>query len=738
MLQILYNNEPLDISQTNDAELQQSSPLFGIEQSIAEFSTPITILYSDRNNRLLQHYFLELTSKTKISLPVVIYENNTFSNNATLVIETTNLHRYLSSKASLTGYLLLNISNFFNDTKDKLMSALDLGGLRSFNYTTLDPTDSSDGYWQHFQDTWNFGDDYIMVPAHNPANPAVHISAVDGVAHDNSEWMNMLADHALATYVVSVYPFIKLKYLLEHCLAENGWAADFTGIINTDWQKLILYPYSGIDVANSNTFFDDDTTPGLNVIFVPFTHVQYCLNQFVDPTVTCSTFVLQWCTRLGWAPVIDGGKKIIRFVALKDNQSFVKKDWTKYAQPATLEDYKDDPPIISYKTKYTGNDGFSSDQDITGFKVGNPVASKFSLPAVDPLYDNVIIFSEAENQYYTQVFDNDADTRTWLPYRDNIYDDAIDNSTLDIESEAGTVASYWALYGTIGDVDYYALMLYSEQSKLEAPGIRAVFFLGMSTDKKTDGTDGDNSYPFSSAINFLPGSSTPAVAWANVWKYQKGGVEYGIENYWYKPWIDATSTGATVTMDFNLPLHELVNFRWDDKILVGNVQYLAMQLNRPFPFKNTVQMVLRRLTTKAALEAQTQIIYVRKVVEIFETGVTFTQTLTSLTSGVDFTYTYTNGVRAHVYIRTFADAAGTVPLDASGLVIKIKKTIPHGVDDYVYFDNVAMIGHEIDINYNSLQFFVEYDLSAPGLPSYDQGHLTVTYDLQVDAAYTII
>jgi hypothetical protein len=730
MLQLLYNNEPLDISQSDNAELQQSSPLFGIEQSIAEYSTPITILYSDRNNRLLSHYFLELTSKQKLSVPVTIFENNTNSLNGTLVIETSNLNNFISSKANITGYVLVNISNFFNDIQDKKLSDLFLDGVRSFDYTTADPTDGSGGYWQHFQSTLDFTDDYVMLPAHNPGNPT-YVDSV-GKIKDNSEWVNLMNGSVLETNVNYVYPWIKVSYVLRKIVEEAGWQVDFTGLNDTEWQKLLLFPCGGIEVSTITTL---KLFLRLDAVFVPFTTISFSLASFLDPNTLQSSFVLQFCYRYGWAPLIDAASKTIRFVALKEVNNFAVKDWTKYADPEGLEDYSKDVPTYSFKNNFTGSDAFTSDNELTGFVIGNPVLTKFDLPTPDPVYDYTLFFCESENQYYSQQYDTDSDTRKWQPYRDNIYNDETDNTTTDIETDVTSMATYWIL------VDGYnknALLPYCEQSRLEAPGLRTVLFLGDAHYKNDDGTDDTGTYKFGSAINFLPGADTPALPWANVYKYSRGDVEYGIEEYWFDTWLNSVAAGNDVTRQIKLPLFELVKFKWDDKIIINNISYLVSQINRPIPYSGFVQCILKRIKTKAAIELTTQIIYIKKFVVIFNTGFSDTLTVKGVNTGDDYTYEYTNGVQAHVYVRTFSDLACTIPLTVKGLIIKYTKTIPNITGDIITIESVVLTGTEIDINANSVDSLIEYDVHITKSGFDLTGHVVIALDLVHDDAYQIV
>src|SRR4051794_20190668 len=160
MWQIKYQNEFLDIAPDQTPEISRNSPLFIMDDLAKEVSTPITFAYSDKNSRLLGHYFFDLTVKTRKRIDVELYDGGSFKTNCTLVLESAGMNRAHESKSSASGYLLINISDFFARIKDKKLSQLFLGGQRTFYFTSFHPADGSDGYWQHLQGTWAFNDDY--------------------------------------------------------------------------------------------------------------------------------------------------------------------------------------------------------------------------------------------------------------------------------------------------------------------------------------------------------------------------------------------------------------------------------------------------------------------------------------------------------------------------------------------------------------------------------------------------
>ena len=72
---IKYQDEFLDVIPDEAAELEKDSPLFSAEKIPSEKSTPITIPYTNKNSRLLGHYFFEPTYRTRRKIDIQLFYN---------------------------------------------------------------------------------------------------------------------------------------------------------------------------------------------------------------------------------------------------------------------------------------------------------------------------------------------------------------------------------------------------------------------------------------------------------------------------------------------------------------------------------------------------------------------------------------------------------------------------------------------------------------------------------------
>ena len=165
MLGLKYNGKFLVLKPGTSSEIERKSPLFAMNESASEVTTiPLSFPYKD-NAVILGFPFNYYTERKKIKLKVEYHDGGRFVGFATLVLQTGSLNLNNIEDAEMSGDLMYGISDFFQDIKDKYLNKMPIGGTRSFAWTTNDPTDGSNGFWQHIHETWvNDSIPYIFQP----------------------------------------------------------------------------------------------------------------------------------------------------------------------------------------------------------------------------------------------------------------------------------------------------------------------------------------------------------------------------------------------------------------------------------------------------------------------------------------------------------------------------------------------------------------------------------------------
>lgn len=733
MYSIKYQGEFFDIAPDESIEIERKSPLFIVEDIIKENSTPISFLYTDKNCRLLGQYFFDITVKAVKKITVELYDDGSFDSNCTLVIESAGMNRMFNEKSSASGYLLIGISNFYSTIQNKKLTELFLDGARSFTFTTWDADDSSGGFMQHFQDTWDGTYDYVIAPCRN--------EFWNGITDDvySSGYMNEIDENGNLKAEQDIVPFIKLAYVLEKIFTENNWKVDFTGLNDTQWQKLVLFCVKAIITRTSSYDIFSPTV----VTSIPVDSLSFNLNNFLPADYTCSDFIVQLCKRYAWVPIFDINTNSCRFIALKEMKNKPRKDWTKYALPTVGSTVNGEAVVFGFKNNFDGNDNFVSSPDFENWNIGSAVYSKADLPDIygftgfDSVQDNTLVYVFAENKYYHVVYESGS--RQWVVFADNIYDETKDTVTNSFETKCTTLPMYNTQYRTLSGINYYALLPYCEQSRYERAGLRTLLYHGMVDETKLDGTAGPKQYPYMSSIH-IPPMGTPALTWSNVYRHKYGEDDFGLIEYWWQDWMNMISGPEDdVKQQFTLPAYELAKYQFDDKILVNNVEYLFRSYVKKTmqDGKVLIEATMQRLVYGQQVEVPVEgggTIYLRLEVEILGTEQTF-----DYYSGGNHTY-YTHVTNANVFVRGYSDAACTVRVSLTNLLFKYRVITTLGGGLYTTVNSTYLLnGYEVNIipgMFRFIDYTVVYTWTSGTPPP--NGHYVITYELIADAAYTII
>jgi hypothetical protein len=598
MLQIKYKNEFLDIVPGQETELEKNSPLFLLDNLLAEYSTPVNFIESDTNARLLGQIYFDKTIRKKTKIEVEIYSYGTFRSNATLVLNSAGINFMIAGKSTAGGYLLTGVSNFFTAIKDKKLSDLQLGGDRVMNFTSFNPVDGSGGYWQHFQSTWLFNDDYVVLPVINEAiddslqqyrSPQWFNFLAGNKA---SGWMNMIDGNNLFTQQ-PVFPFPKIEYVLNQLFLENGWKLDTSGLNDTEWSRMLLFSAYYVHTTTFDVVYHPLRPRDVDLIPIPNAQVTINLSRCMPKDVTCSSFLFALCKRYGWFPVCNSNTRTCTLIALKEIGNKPTKDWTKYKASVMQSAFNSEARTFAFKNTFGGNDAYpGSAPDLSQYDRTPPVYSQRNLiPLINSTFDNTVVFAFLENRYFHVIYDDTVHDRVWSVLSDNIYDEDPGNATDSFETECAPLPISYSNYSG----NYYGLFSICNQNVFDAWGIRTIIYHGMVKQVDANGNAGPADYPYGSCTHISPAGDS-VLAWSNVYKHYYSGVDHGLINYWWSKWMKMNSSNENeVKITFNLPLHELDNFRWDEIILVHNVPYLVKSYIEPLNYKGSILATLQRV-----------------------------------------------------------------------------------------------------------------------------------------------
>ena len=672
MIGIKVNGRFLDIKPGATAEIERKSPFFAMEAYASEATLDtINIRYTPNNALALDLPFQFYTERRKKLYPDAEYwSDDRFISKCTLIIETGQLNINNIEATEITGYLLYGVSSFFSQIKDKKLTDLRLGGLRTFTFTSADPNDASGGFWQHIHDTWtDFTIPYVFFPVRN--------ETYNGEG-GNVEWNNGLDNDGKIKHDFAnnpIVPWIRLPYLLTQIFIEAGWKVDFTGINDTDWEKLTLESLKEI-VYYVTLPFTDPITGDNSYIYLDAYDVKFKLNEYLPPEKKISDFLVQLFFRLGIAPLFNTNTKTVFFIAVKELRNGPVLDWTTFCNPNISTDFKDEVKVYALSNEIDSNDAFPQEANLTTGKLSATPAHDIFSASHAFSNDGLIQYTFRDNKYW-QVTQDSTNPLIfdWVPIGDNIFKDEPKATTDTITSTISTLPVYFSEYREIsGGIKRYAFFPIIKQEKTQPFGYRLLFYKGLDWECDESGNAGP---PLSNVVE-IPIATSLCVNtngeiisdWSLPYSHQQnqGGstqVDYGSRPYWWDDFLNILRYGETQQTTFYLSLQELSKYSWEKKIMIANVQYLMTQYIEPVPFTGFIQATIKRIVRVADQIAASNNgggglgekphIYVHMEVENIRLDPTGAGTAP---------YNYYNASTyesCDVVIRLYEDAAGTIP-----------------------------------------------------------------------------
>lgn len=686
MIQLKYNGGFLDLAKDQALEFERENPLFILDDFYKEYSSPITIKYTENNVALLGPLFFDNFIHQKLKVDAELWDTNTFHSNVTLIIDKANTNRRTPGKGDVNGFLFAGLSRLFYKIKYRYLNTLQFGGPRNFNFTTDNPTDGSNGYFQHFHNTANDTFDYIIAPVRN--------DIFNGDTSNSSGWMNDWLWQALSntpplptTDTTNAYyysenenkyavVFPRLKYVLTQIFKENGYTIDTSALDgSTSWEEIFLLSLYPIYFYNSLYRVTYNSAAQTGVLTQPFApSITIDLSNCISPEITCANFILQICKKYGWT-IIETDSDSFKIVPLKSVKSFNKVDITAYIADNTYPDFSLGERIQAFTNTFPSSEQFANGHTpllADGKNLEIPVATVADLPDLTYInqlnlstYDNSLVYVYNENKYYTidlqkstvTVWNN---TRAWVPFTDNIYNYQPQNNTESIDTEVSTLPVYWTNYRTtyskipwsLGGVEKDNVLLYGyfpvcQQSRFQNWGIRTMQFVGMVTDSYIETATGplttaqaSGTSPYTSVITagsfqypLLSCSRNNGTAdilpWSNTYTHPNptDGKDYGIISYWFQDWLDTIGLTNVYEETINLPKHLLKKLTYDTILMIQNIPYILRSYTEPIPYKGFILAKLSRLImdkTDASVDISSNI-YLQLSWENIEAAADYTQ-----------------------------------------------------------------------------------------------------------------
>ena len=575
---------PLKPGQT--AEIERVNPFFTEgDEWTGEYSSPLSFPYTPDTALRLGHPFAFYTRRVKTKKEAVLHDNG-LKRKSVVVSETGKIDRQNMVNSEINGYLLFGLSAFYDRVKDKKLRSLQMQE-ETLLWTSSDRYDVEFGFWQRIHEAWNLNsyeamENWIVAPVRNELWSG---SSDEGTA----DWMNKIKaageelDYDYALEWNALVPQIRVKAVLEQIFAEAGYTL-VMDVEDQDWEKLFMLSLVPFDWRIYN-----EGTESFN----PKDEIRIRLADHL-PDRTISDFLIQIGKRYGWRYLINDSKMICRVVSYRKLGKGTRKDWTRYAAATMEPQFNEDAAVFAYSNEIDSNDSYPATPSFDGYTRQNDVLDFDSLPAASVPLVKSIIYTYKENTFWRCELD-ETNNPVWVFHGDNIFDLEKEDANNTISTTVSTTPMVNTVYRSNGGTDYSGLFPAIKHEANKDFGYRLLFYQLKQAESPVSEGYSTKHYPHLSSLYSVPNSYGPR-EWSNVWKHNMNGdLEKGIEAYWFSNWAQLRSKNESITWGFYLPQHELLNFEWDDVILVDNIPYIVKSITEQLPYKDYVEAVLHRI-----------------------------------------------------------------------------------------------------------------------------------------------
>lgn len=570
----------IELKPNTGAEIERVSPFFSDgTQWIGESSTPITVPYTEENARKLGFPFTFYTRRVKTQKEATLHDNGV-RGKGFFISESGRLNRNNIADSEINSYFVFGLSAFYQKIKDKKLRELDLG-VEEWIWSSYDRYDFDFGFWQRLHQTWDGSRNWLAAPIRNE-------NWAGNEDPGSPDWMNKIKpagnelDYDFNLLHNTLVPQLRVKWILEEIFKQSGYSITFQ-VGDDQWEKLFMIstiPFDWRDYdAGTETF-----NPKPNVVFTPAHHL---------PDRTMTDFLVQTGMKYGWRYLINDATRECRVVSYRNLRNGTKKDWTAYAGAVMEPQFSEEKAVFSYTNEIDSNDSYPVNPNFDGLKKLPDVMSFAVLPAPTVPLLGSYIYTYTENSFWRCELD--GSTPVWVFHGDNIFNLENENSTETIASNVSTLPMVNTIYRTQASVDYYGIFPAMKHPQKKDFGFRFLFYHGEVEDTLANGDPGGENYPHLSSLYNVPGAGADG-AWSNVYRQNvNGDNEKGIASYWFEPWAKMREQNEAITWDIYLPRHELMNFSWDDTILIHNVPYIMRSYTEQLPYQDFIRAVLHRI-----------------------------------------------------------------------------------------------------------------------------------------------
>jgi hypothetical protein len=589
MLSIKVNNEDLDLRPGTTMDMEQNNPYlqFNSTDVIGEYSLPISVPNTQKNNRLLNLTGSFQKRVDNTGLDVALYDEEFQDSIGKLKYETVNVNLNRMQNGDISCYYLTGTSYFNKALDGKKLRDVNFGGDRTFAWDNYNRNGA--GFWGHIHKVLDAapgygasGYDYAFFPVINKqcnwqgggSDVINGVTPTAGTLDFNK--------FGTAGDANPIMPYVYLKYILQKAFDYIGWAVRGDILDDPDFCKITLDNSRAIDWA----IYLSGRIKILGAIgnfVMPKASIAFNLVDHV-PDITISDLLLQLRSYFGWSYDVDRRSKVVTIKELKTVAATGVKDFTAKASPIIPK------TILTAQKIYSLKNGSGFTISLTGLNDKGTVAKITDLPAASQASYQDVYLVISENTYYVCQQNEDNGNWEWAIMEHNIGDVAPKGSTDEIPTTVLTAGGekYNDYLDFIPRIDQ-SIFWVGRTEDSSSTQILLLFYTGIRQNKRFA------SYPYASS-HIYDSNSNVVSAWSLALQGKDlAGNEIGLYQVNWLPFISKLQTTETLLVTLYLSRVELMNLKFHDELNIAGVKMYISKIKRKISYDGKIDLECSRI-----------------------------------------------------------------------------------------------------------------------------------------------
>lgn len=570
-------------------QLEQVNHLLNLNNELTgEFTLPLTVPLNDVNARLLQYVHLPNSPKNTSGISAQMWVDGIPHSTGIIKVEREQGHYNYPLRGTASIYYVFKLGAFWQEIKDKTFRDVNFGGTISYPWHGFITSGPNTGFIGHVTDVMNAVNhttyDYAFYPVANEqglagqlaTNCIINCCAPIGSAIIPTRFSPDYTAGTSKLYYNQYSPFPYHRFILERIFATIGWNITGSPLLETTFLKSTLIHGGAIGYQLSAA------SGSMNVEWDFATLL---------PKIGLGNYLIALANKFGWWFDFDSNNRTVTVSYRKDILTDrIKTDYT--GRTSALYE----SAISTGKIFRMEHAGATEKLDFTYLIKMGAVNNQYALPTPTASIQNHTYLVRSENSWYTCVVDS-SNVASWEKASDNLNNFIPDNSTDAVSTNMQLPGSIFlpmrnTAMSELPQKMVVPLVSVAETEELQTVFYTALYHLQQFTINNVSGVN--YNYPFASAAHYAPDGSKVA-DFPLCWEFPDTDEEGIYELYW-KIFLQFIRQFEVVTVDLHWSLADVLNYRYQNTILIRNSEYLISNLKVSLPLTNFSQAELIRVT----------------------------------------------------------------------------------------------------------------------------------------------